>query len=184
MECEVYIFQVRQINGKLGVNKTPDYDLDIAGTINASEILLNGQPLSVGSDTWDQSGDDISYTVGNVGIGTATPTSLFSVAGKIDAREIKVEIEAGAPDYVFDTDYPLSSLDEIATYIGHYHHLPEIPSAKEMETEGINLGEMNMLLLKKIEELTLHMMEKEEQFKGQQKVNATLLSRIEKLECR
>ncbi|MEO9852047.1 MAG: hypothetical protein ABJH72_25580 [Reichenbachiella sp.] len=98
-----------------------------------------------------------------VGIGTTTPTSLLSVAGTIDAREVKVEIGAGAPDYVFADDYHLSTLEETATFIKENHHLPEIPSASQIEADGVNLGEMNMLLLKKIEELTLHLIEKDKQ---------------------
>ncbi|MEO9803463.1 MAG: hypothetical protein ABJF04_09465 [Reichenbachiella sp.] len=119
---------------------------------------------------------------GQVGIGTETPTSLLSVAGTMDAREVKVEIGAGAPDYVFADDYNLATLEETASYIKENHHLPEIPSASEIEANGVNLGEMNMLLLKKIEELTLHLIEKDEQFKQQQKINTTLVERIEKLE--
>jgi hypothetical protein len=63
------------------------------------------------------------------------------------------------PDYVFNDDYKLFSLAEIKTYIDKNKHLPEVLSAKEMEANGVNLGEMNMLLLKKIEELTLFVIE-------------------------
>ncbi|WP_422360787.1 hypothetical protein [Reichenbachiella sp.] len=97
---------------------------------------------------------------GRVGIGTRTPTAKFSVAGKMDAREIKVEVEAGAtPDYVFADDYELSTLEETASFINENHHLPEVPSAKEMEANGMNVGEMNLLLLRKVEELTLHLID-------------------------
>jgi hypothetical protein len=67
-------------------------------------------------------------------------------------------IEQG-PDYVFEKDYDLLSLSELETYITQNKHLPEVPSAKEMEAEGLNLKEMNLLLLKKVEELTLHLIE-------------------------
>ena len=93
---------------------------------------------------------------GFIGIGTTSPTVELAVAGKIHGREVKVNVTTGAPDYVFEKDYPLPTLKEIETYIQHNKHLPDIPSATEMEKEGINLGEMNMLLLKKIEELTLY----------------------------
>jgi len=96
---------------------------------------------------------------GNVGIGTPSPDSKLAVAGQIHAQEVKVSITVPGPDYVFEKDYPLTSLEEIKTYIDQNKHLPELPSAKEMEKNGVQLGEMNMLLLKKIEELTLHLIE-------------------------
>lgn len=91
---------------------------------------------------------------GFVGIGTPTPQEQLSVNGKIRAKEIKVEI-ANWPDYVFTDNYPLPTLDSLETYIKTHKHLPEIPNAKEAEANGIALGEMNKLLLKKVEELTL-----------------------------
>ncbi|WP_422360790.1 hypothetical protein [Reichenbachiella sp.] len=107
---------------------------------------------------------------GNVGIGTSTPSAMLSVAGKMDAQEIKVEVDAGVvPDYVFASDYNLTTLEETANYIEENHHLPEIPSATEMEAYGMNVGEMNLLLLKKIEELTLHLINQNERLESQQK---------------
>ena len=102
---------------------------------------------------------------GEVSIGTTKRQSGYKllVDGKIKSEELKVEIVDGTgPDYVFEDDYPLASLDEIKAYISANKHLPEVPSAKEMEANGIELGEMNMLLLKKIEELTLLLLEERE----------------------
>ncbi|MCV9387445.1 hypothetical protein [Reichenbachiella ulvae] len=99
---------------------------------------------------------------GKVGIGTTTPDELLTVNGTIHSSEVRVDLDVPAPDYVFSPDYQLSTLEETAAYIEENHHLPEIPSAAEMEANGVELGEMNMLLLKKIEELTLHLIEKEE----------------------
>ena len=97
---------------------------------------------------------------GNVGIGTSTPDAKLAVKGQIHAQEVKVDlIGAVAPDYVFASNYQLPTLDYIKTYIDQNKHLPEVPSGKEMETNGVNLGEMNMILLKKIEELTLYVIE-------------------------
>ena len=70
-----------------------------------------------------------------------------------------MESIAGGPDYVFEEGYDLSTLEEVEAYIKDNKHLPEVPSAKEMEENGIELAQMNMLLLKKIEELTLHLIE-------------------------
>jgi len=97
---------------------------------------------------------------GNVGIGTTNPTSKLTVAGNIHAQEVKVTMNAGqVPDYVFANDYKLKSLQEVEEYIKQNSHLPEIPSAGEIENSGLMLAEMNLILLKKIEELTLYMIE-------------------------
>ena len=113
--------------------------------------------------------NDIYYDSGNVGIGITTPDSKLVVDGKIKCEEIKVEIIAGTgPDYVFEPEYKLRTLQETKEYIAQHKHLPEIPSAREMEVAGVDLGEMNMKLLKKVEELTLYQIE--------------LLERLEKAE--
>jgi len=94
---------------------------------------------------------------GNVGIGTTSPDAKLTVKGHIHTQEVKVDLNgAVTPDYVFEEDYPLPSLEETEAFIQANKHLPEVPSAAEMEANGIELKEMNLLLLKKIEELTLH----------------------------
>ena len=95
---------------------------------------------------------------GNVGIGTNTPAALLTVAGKIASREVEVTVNAGA-DFVFDKNYPIKNIEEVENFVKENKHLPEIPSAKEMEENGIELGEMNIKLLQKIEELTLYLIE-------------------------
>lgn len=100
--------------------------------------------------------------LGKVGIGTTDPTEELSVNGHIRAKEIKVEA-ANWPDYVFQKDYELKPLSEVEEYINEHGHLPEISKASEVEAEGVSLGEMNKLLLKKVEELTLHLIEKEKE---------------------
>jgi len=102
---------------------------------------------------------------GNVGIGLTNPTEMLTVNGKVKAKEIKVD-GAGAPDYVFEDSYKVATLNELESYIKANKHLPEVPSAKEFERDGIAIGEMNKLLLKKIEELTLHLIEKDKQYNG------------------
>jgi len=92
---------------------------------------------------------------GNLGIGTTNPgTYKLAVNGKIRAKEIKVE--TGWADYVFKEGYDLPTLAEVEQHIKEKGHLPNIPSAKEVKENGIQLGEMNKLLLEKIEELTLY----------------------------
>ena len=112
------------------------------------------------------SSNNVIFNAGNVGIGTTSPTSLLTVAGKIESREVEVKINAGA-DFVFSDNYPIKKIEDVETFIKENKHLPEIPSAKEMETNGIELGEMNIKLLQKIEELTLYLIEQNKKTKEQ-----------------
>ncbi len=103
---------------------------------------------------------------GNVGIGTTNQPEKLAVKGKIKAQEIKVQ-PTGWADYVFEEGYQPLSLAEISAFVKQHKHLPEVPSAKEVAQNGLELGEMNKMLLKKIEELTLHLIEKDKQLEQQ-----------------
>ena len=107
---------------------------------------------------------------GNVGIGTQRPTSKLTVAGDINSREVRVSVDAGA-DFVFEKDYNLPSLEFVDNYIKENKHLPQIASATEMQNNGINLSEMNIKLLQKIEELTLYTIEQNKKINELQKEN-------------
>ena len=98
---------------------------------------------------------------GNVGIGTESPDQKLTVNGTIHSSAVKVDTSIPVPDYVFEPGYQLSNLNETKAYVSKFHHLPEVPSGKEMEKEGIDLGKMNLLLLKKVEELTLHLIKQD-----------------------
>ncbi|WP_291856845.1 hypothetical protein [Marinilabilia sp.] len=87
----------------------------------------------------------------------------IEAAGTIRAAEVKVEAGGNTADFVFEDDYELKDLKELESFIKDNKHLPDIPSAKEMEASGINLAEMNKLLLQKIEELTLYVIEQDSQ---------------------
>ena len=114
-------------------------------------------------------------------MGTTDPQSKLSVNGGITCKEIEV-LATGWPDYVFEEDYDLISLEETEDFIENNKHLPGVPSEKEVEENGLNLGEMDAVLLRKIEEMTLHMINLEK--KNQQLFNANqeLLERVNKLE--
>lgn len=120
-------------------------------------------PIGIFDDSFiafSTTGNEADFRIGssgNVGIGTTSPDEKLTVKGTIHAEEVKVDLSVPGPDYVFEADYNLRSLEETEAYIKVNKRLPETPSAKEMEANGVQLGEMNMLLLKKIEELTLHM---------------------------
>ena len=128
---------------------------------------------------------------GNVGIGTTNPNGWkLAVNGNIRAKEIKVETDWS--DFVFENDYTLPTLQEVENHIKEKGHLKDIPSAKEVEKNGIFLGEMDSKLLQKIEELTLYTIQQEKKIKEQaekienlESLNKKLLDlqkRLEKLE--
>jgi len=119
---------------------------------------------------------------GRVGIGTFSADATLTVNGDIHSKEVRVDTNIPTPDYVFEKDYKLSSLEDIKTYIDQNKHLPEVPSAAAMEKNGIQLGEMNMLLLKKIEELTLYVIEQKEEVKNLKSMNAKLEYKLNNLE--
>jgi hypothetical protein len=117
----------------------------------------------------------INGTTGNVGVGTAVPDSKFTVNGKIHATEVLVTATVPA-DYVFEkyfegksalkADYTMPTLEEIEAYTKANKHLPSIPSAKDMQTNGVELGDMTNKLLQKIEELTLYVIEQNKRIKS------------------
>ncbi|NVM62230.1 hypothetical protein FHW88_000506 [Mucilaginibacter sp. SG538B] len=111
---------------------------------------------------------------GNVGIGTSdTKGYKLAVNGSFIATSVTVKLNSAWPDYVFKPSYQLPSLSEVKTYIDQNQHLPEIPSEQEMAKNGLDVSEMNKLLMKKVEELTLYLIEHQQQIKDQQQqINA------------
>ena len=131
---------------------------------------------------------------GKVGIGTTTPNEKLEVSGNarilgdIYSQRVKVSTDAGNwPDYVFESDYQLRPLSQVEAFVNANKHLPEVPSAKTVEAEGQNLGEIQATLLKKVEELTLYLIEQdkkqlclEERLKKLEEENAKLKALIKK----
>ncbi|WP_264525666.1 tail fiber protein [Flavobacterium sp. N502536] len=136
-----------------------------------------------GSDNLIENSIKVTFqSNGNVGIGTSNPDSKLTVAGNIHAQEVKVTVKAGeVPDYVFANDYKLKSLEEVEAYIKQNKHLPEIPSASDVEKNGLMLAEMNLNLLKKMEEMTLYMIEQNKEITNLKKENENLKSFSERL---
>jgi hypothetical protein len=112
-----------------------------------------------------------------VKVGSGAGADKFlKVYGTVYSKEVNVTLSVPGPDYVFEPTYNLLPLSEVESYIKANKHLPEVPSAKQMEEEGLNLKEMNLILLKKVEELTLHLIEANKRLDDQQKQISDLKS--------
>jgi len=122
----------------------------------------NGASLSLG--TVNKNRALTVHNGGFIGIWTENPEHHLDVLGRIRANEIYVDME-GVPDFVFDDKYNLKSLQEVEAYIRANKHLEGIPSAKEMEGKSNALGELNLKLLQKVEELTLYLIEQDKKIK-------------------
>ncbi|MEM1340502.1 MAG: fibronectin type III domain-containing protein [Bacteroidota bacterium] len=155
-------------------NLTPDtaYSVTVTALDAAGNESSNSTGITVTTDTasgggggtsvWSENGGVAAYS-GNVAVGTTTvPTGYhMAIDGKLVTEEVRVELSDNWnwPDYVFVDTYPLRSLEALEKHIKEKGHLPNIPTAKEVEANGIALGEMNRLLLEKIEELTLYILQ-------------------------
>jgi hypothetical protein len=147
----------------------PNYGSNTPGSVNFKNLTITkvgdssggGDPPSGGGGSvWSTSGSNIHFSTGKVGIGTTNISGYeLAVGGEIRAEEVRVD--TGWADYVFADEYKLPTLEEVQKHIEKKGHLPNIPSASEVKANGIELGDMNRLLLEKIEELTLYIIQQQ-----------------------
>lgn len=124
-----------------------------------------------------------ALTTSSLGVGTTdTRGYTLAVAGSMIAESVKVELQSAWPDYVFAEDHKLLPLNSVESFIHENSHLPEIPSAVEVKENGIDLGEMNAKLLKKVEELTLYLIQQGKDIEALQSENKNLAKRVEQLD--
>lgn len=146
---------------RVGTDHSLNIDVYNSGTpLNALKVAQNGN-ISVN---------------GNIGIGTTSPSERLSVNGNISTKKLIIT-QTGWSDYVFHKEYMLKSLSDIEAFIKKNKHLPDIPSAAEVEKNGISVGDNQALLLKKIEELTLYVIDLQRQNSKQQAQIDRLLKR-------
>ncbi|MCJ7932801.1 MAG: hypothetical protein MUW56_04015 [Chryseobacterium sp.] len=149
--------------GTLIIGDTSNTNLRLGCAENYSWIQSHaGMPLHI-----NPVGNNLilSADAGNVGIGTKNPDQKLTVKGKIHAEDVIVDTNVPA-DYVFQKyfdgessirpDYQMPSIQELESFIRENKHLPEIPSAEEMTDNGLPVGDFQIKLLQKIEELTLY----------------------------
>ncbi len=105
---------------------------------------------------------------GALQIGSAVTPSGYAVSvnGRVICEELKIKASSNWPDYVFSDNYTLTPLPDLRTFINKYKHLPNVPSASEIEKDGIEVGNMEKRLMEKIEELTLYILQQEEKIKS------------------
>jgi hypothetical protein len=136
---------------------------DIFGSIIFSTIPFNGNTnqTNIADATVKENTRLFIHRDGNVGIGTtAVLGAKLSVEGSIRARKIQVDNPSlGWSDFVFDENYQLPTLEYVESFITNNHHLPDVPSASEVAANGIDLAQMDAILLQKIEELTLYLLQ-------------------------
>lgn len=154
-----------QVN--VGINTTsPRVRLDVIGTGYLSKISLGiADPMLIQSHYFHLKAPSNFPSQQNTTIFLIEnhQRELFQISndGKVRAREVIVDTQSPWPDYVFEPHYQLKTLPELHTFIQENKHLPNVPSAKEMDAEGINIGEMNKILLEKIEELTIYLVQQD-----------------------
>jgi len=148
-----------------------------SGVLSFSSSTTKGDPGDVSFFNSSSLNLDSS---GNVGVGTSAPKAKFhvttgmvigtsttvpatgyilSVNGKIMTEEVRVQMDANWPDYVFDNKYKLRPLKEVEQFIAAKKHLPGIPSAKQVAEDGLHLGDMQKRIMEKVEELTLYVIQ-------------------------
>lgn len=139
------------------------------GAPNSDFFISQKSEIRDGNGNFVHTTDFTITQNGNVGIGSISPDAKLMVVGDIHASEVRLDLNGTVPpDYVFKQGYNLKSLKEVEDYIKENGHLPNVPSAKEMEEEGVSIKEMTLKLLEKIEELTLYVIVLKKENKLQQ----------------
>jgi hypothetical protein len=149
--------------------------------------ITNGiqySPYSVGNFSFTSGSGNWKFVNGSVNIGATNMPANYKLAvgGDVIAERVVVKLQANWPDYVFKTGYSLRPLSEVEAFVRTNNHLPDVPSEAEIKEKGIDMEQMNATLLKKVEELTLYLIDIKKENIEMKKQNDTLLKRVENLE--
>lgn len=168
-------------NGTTYINGTLRLNENLSSSSSRIQFYdQNGTAFDVGSGIWSNGYFTLRNVASNTELLSVNGNGNMRVQGNIESKKVKVTATPGSvPDYVFKPDYKLRSLSELESFIKTNSHLPNVPSAKEVETNGQDVGEMQLKLLEKIEELTLYMIE---QNKELQQLRATVEIQADELE--
>ncbi len=159
---------------------------DAAGNVSAPSNMVNVTTQGSGTGTVDYTSDNANlatvdwqarnlFAAETLGVGTTdTQGYALAVAGNVVAESVKIALQMNWPDFVFEKEYALPSLYEVERHIREKGHLSGLPSADEVKANGIDLGEMNALLLQKIEELTLYLMQQDKKIRQLEKKSERL----------
>lgn len=193
-----------QVDGKIHSSSLETGWIKAIGITNTAVISGYGPYLRLDAKDRGTIVDEKSFYIvesGRVGIGLRNPEAKLHVAGDMkattgtfsgnlsaangafsgDLSANRVRLNVGTfPDYVFAQDYDLMPLEQVEAYIKAHKHLPKVPSAAKVIKEGMNVGQMNILLMEKVEELTLHTIEQHKQIKLLIKEVKTLKAQIKK----
>lgn len=159
----------------IGTNQ-PRVNLDVRGTTYTHRLAIGSNPLTIGSKLFHLKANHPHPSQSNLVLflieNHERPLFQINNQGRIWSRGITVNMDQSWPDYVFDSNYKLMDLKEVEEFINTHRHLPNIPKASTISKEGIDLGEMDRLLLEKIEELTLYLIQLQKVVSEQQeKIN-------------
>lgn len=202
-------FRIMAWNSNPQTNQTPSTGLlrldNIAIYATVTTVPMSGLWISTSSS------NIINTNTGTVGIGTSNPNTnakldvngniftsgklligttnlaavdnnILAVNGNAIFEKVKVRSYAIWPDYVFEEDYNLPSLDEVEAYLRKYKHLPNIITADEAKKNGVDLADNQAALLKKVEELTLYLIQLKKRMDQLSEENKKLSEKIETLE--
>jgi len=163
---------------RLRVGDNGSYYTDVSGNQIAS--FNNGSAADLYLNASSSGNVLLATGGGNIAIGTTDPHGYkLAVDGSAIATSMTVKLYAEWPDYVFKKNYKLPSLLQVKTYIDKNRHLPEMPSEQEVKDNGINLGEIVKIQTKKIEELTLYVIEQQKQIEQLKKEEEAHISALE-----
>lgn len=148
----------------------PQTNLDVRGVTYTDKLAINADPTTMDSKLFHLKIDNSTSANASVFLVENDERSIFQINndGIARSREIIVDAELNWPDYVFEPSYELMPLEEVEKFIETNGHLPNVPSAREVESDGIKLGAINTILMEKIEELTLHLIEQQKLIEAQQ----------------